>query len=359
MRSVVLAALLAACSVSLEIPSATATPTQLIDALLSSPTPLGQSPDATPRPPVDWLREGLSGRLLLILFQQGPMELAELDMQTGELEILYTFDDNVYVSAAVYSPDGNEILLSYDQPGEESNVGDGFLGLYILPADGSGPPQPLLDLSEQGETLFFPAWSPDGSFIYYSHVFSDGGQTHYVLERMAYPGGEPEVIVENAFWPGVSPDGETVAYITWNAGGQNNELFLANSDGGNPRPALDGSRFPIVDAPMFSRDGRSILFSAPSFAPSGSSSFFDRLLGVRHAAAHSVPSDWWAVDVQSGEAKQLTTIFASSLYGGYSPDGRYIASLSSFGLFVMQADGSGQFFIPLDVIASGTLDWVP
>ena len=179
----------------------------------------------------------------------------------------------------------------------------------------------------------------------------------YTVERIAYPDGEAEVIVEDAFWPRLSPDGETLAYLTFSA--VNNELYLADPDGENQRPAINDPEFTIVDAPVFSPDSSTLLFSAPSFAPANESDpVLDSVPGPLKVDAHNVPSDWWQVPAEGGTPQRVTNIFTASLYADYSPDGEYIASVSSVGVFIMRADGSGLEFI-VEGLAQGTLDWIP
>jgi hypothetical protein len=69
--------------------------------------------------------------------------------------------------------------------------------------------------------------------------------------------------------------------------------------------------------------------------------WLDRLLGVQIASAHSVPSDWWRVIIETGEIDRLTQMGDMNLMGDFSPDGKHIAFSGLTGLWVMNGDGSG------------------
>jgi len=117
---------------------------------------------------------------------------------------------------------------------------------------------------------------------------------------------------------------------------------------------------PIMDAPIFSPDGQSIIFSALSPQQSSAPTWIEKLLGIQVAQAHSVPSDWWSVPLSGGAATQLTRIRAAGLFASISPDKRYIASYSAGGLFVMNPDGTNlTMLIPDTGGIIGTVSWMP
>jgi Tol biopolymer transport system component len=71
-------------------------------------------------------------------------------------------------------------------------------------------------------------------------------------------------------------------YITLDPSSGTNQLFLANADGSNPQAVMfsDASVSAILDAPIFSPDGQSILFSAPSPPQAYQPNWWDRLMGT-------------------------------------------------------------------------------
>ena len=360
---------LAACSLSVDVSEPTPTPlpptptsppaSPPVDVTSAEVTP--EVTAVSPTPDVPWAGRGLTGGLLVMLNPQGPVFLVEVDLETGEQRTIYTFPEGSIVTAAEMSPDGEQILLAYVPPAEDP-AATSYLGLYLLPADGSGDPVAVLDQAELQHSLFHPSWSPDGNYIYYSRFIVSGVESKINVERIAYPDGEPELLVEDAYWQKLSPDGARMVYVTSGigAGSSTNELYVADADGGNATRVIQGEGFTIVDAPVFSPDGEQILFSVPeSEAPPSPLSWLDRLMGVRVARAHDVPSDWWIVSLADGQPRRLTSLLTTSLYGDFSPDGRHIASIFVVGLFVMNADGTDLQFIGLDSLPFGTLDWVP
>jgi hypothetical protein len=108
---------------------------------------------------------------------------------------------------------------------------------------------------------------------------------------------------------------------------------------------LSGSLIPnVIDAPMFSADDQSILFSAPNEV----------------VADVCIPSDWWSVPLAGGEPDQLTNIRAASPCSSFSSDQKHIAVYSADGIFMMKPDGS-----ELTILLSnpdqfiGTVQWIP
>jgi Tol biopolymer transport system component len=141
-----------------------------------------------------------------------------------------------------------------------------------------------------------------------------------------------------------------------------NKIFLANADGRNAQEVtLSGAWTPdIIDAPIFSPDGQSILFSAPSPPQTSAPRWVEKLLGIQVAEAHSIPSDWWSVPLTGGIVTRLTNIRATGLFASISPDKRYLASYSGSGLFVMNPDGTNLTLLISDMGGiPGTLNWIP
>jgi Tol biopolymer transport system component len=212
-------------------------------------------------------------------------------------------------------------------------------------------------------------WSPDSKYIYMTHVNyripPAEGQIYplYTIYRMAMPDGELEKVVEKAYWPRVSPDSSRIAYVTVDLFKSSNKLFVADADGSNAREVvITGPRVPdIKDAPLFSADGQSLIFSAAIPAQSYQSSWLDKLLGVHVAKAHSnVPSDWWSISVNGGEVTQLTNIQSRGLFGSLSPDNQFLASYSLDGIFLMKTDGTQLTqLIPNPQSVPGTVSWIP
>ena len=298
------------------------------------------------------------------------MSIQALDLKTGDITTIFQAPATAWIDFMSVSPDGRQLLMAYLPPraGNTSN-GPGQQAIYIMPLDGSQPPQQLLAPPSSGDEYFQPAWSPDGRYIYFAQVDYSApprvqGQhfSYYEIYRMAYPGGQPEKVADRAYWPRLSRDGARLAFVTLDPVDGSNKLFVANPDGTGAYQVLLSGLYvpPIIDAPVFTADDASILYSAVTPTQPSQPNWVDRLFGITVASAHTVPSDWWSVPIGGGTPTQLTHIAAVGLFGSLSPDGKYVASYSGSGLFVMNPDGTGLTMLVNDMgDLAGTVNWIP
>jgi Tol biopolymer transport system component len=253
------------------------------------------------------------------------------------------------------------LIISYS-PAPDSLLA-GKEELYILPADGSAPPQLLFTPPSEQDQYFQPDWSPDGKYIYFAHV-NDQASVRYEVMRLAYPDGKPEPLIEQAYWPRLSADGSHIAYVSAFSANGPNGLFIAKADGTQVQAvSLAGSGWAssIIDAPLFLPDGQTILFSAPIPVQSSTPNWIDKLMGVTVVHAHgSIPSDWWSVPVVGGEPTRLTHVYSPGLFASLSPDSNYIASYSASGIFVMTPQG-GDLTQIVNYTGGipGAVSWIP
>jgi hypothetical protein len=68
--------------------------------------------------------------------------------------------------------------------------------------------------------------------------------------------------------------------------------------------------------------------------------WWELVLGIHTAVAHSLPTDWWKISLDDPTPKRLTKLNEVGLYGDFSPDGQTIAFTSQGGLYRMNPDGS-------------------
>ncbi|HET6823219.1 MAG TPA: hypothetical protein VFH34_11255, partial [Anaerolineales bacterium] len=286
----------------------------------------------------------LTGRLVYInsisvdnVFQ---LQVQMLDLVTGEVTTIFDAPKYSWIYYLSVSPDHTRLLMSYNPPPGDTPIDQ---DIYVMPLDGSQLPQRLFTPPTQEDDYIEVEWSPDSKYIYVTHVNYHippaEGQIYplYTIYRKAMPDGELEMVAEKAYWPRVSPDSTRIAYVTVDLFESGNKLFVADADGSNPQEVvITGPRIPdIKDAPLFSPDGESLIFSADVPTQSYQPNWFERLMGVQVAKAHSnVPSDWWTVSVDGGEMTQLTNIQSRGLFGSLSPDKQYLASYSLDGIFV-------------------------
>lgn len=349
------------CNCSIDISPTGETPTAAIIPAADSTSTLPVT-----RVPVTWAHLNLTGKLVYLNSTMEGDQLTSniqlLDLVTGEVATFFSISP-AWVYYATISPDAKTLVISYAPP-QQSNSSS-VRSLYVLPLDGSAEPQPLFTPPTSADRYTQVEWSPDGNYIYYVHYNQDDPEAQffedYDVSRMTYPDGKHEKILDHAFWPRVSSDSSKLVYVSLDPESGRNKLFVANNDGSNPqRVAMSGVPIPeIIDAPIFTPDGQLILFSAPEPTQSYVPNFFERLMGMQVAKAHSVPSDWWSVPVSGGAPTRLTNLQTINLFGSISLDGRYVASLSRDGIFVMDLDGTNLTQLVSDSRVHGTVTWIP
>jgi Tol biopolymer transport system component len=349
---------------------ASATPfSEVLSASPTSPvsTTNNTSPPSNQTIPITWADLNLSGRLVYSTVSaasgNSAPEIQILDLGTGEIKTIFAATENAWIYYLTTSSDAQQVIMSYtppSQPGVESTT-----SLYVLPLKAEALPQILFTPPTSFDRYTQVEWAPDGQSIYfvsYNHNLQPADQPYpdFQISRMAYPGGQPEKILEHAFWPRVSSDSSKLVYVSLDPVSGTNQLFVANADGSNAQEILlSGLPSPIIDAPIFSPDGQSILFSAPVPPQAYQPNWFDHLMGVQIAKAHNVPSDWWSVPISGGTVTRLTQIQTIKLFASISPDKKYIASLSGEGIFVMDPDGSNVTQLLFDPGISSPVSWMP
>jgi Tol biopolymer transport system component len=313
-----------------------------------------------------WSDLDLTGRLIFsTVSKDGAItapRIVSLDLATGELRTVFAATDNAWIYYLAVSPEATELLMSYIPPSAPN--AQASTGIYSLPLAGGGEPQLLFTPPTPFDRYIQVEWSPDGKYLYIVHYNqndqpADQPFPAYQISRMAYSGGQPEKILEQAFWPRVSPDSTKLVYVTIDPVTGTNELFLANADGSSPQEIQFTGAPQIMDAPIFSPDGTSILFSAPSPIQAYEPNFWDLLMGVQIVKAHDVPSDWWSVPVSGGAATRLTLLQTIRLFASIAPDEKYMASMSGEGILAMRLDGSNVRQLLFDPGVSSVVNWIP
>jgi Tol biopolymer transport system component len=320
--------------------------------------------------PVTWADLGLTGRLVyingIVVDNVFNLQVQVLDLLTGEITTVFDAPKYSWIYYVTVSPDNEQIIMSYSPPPGDNPVDQ---DIYTMPLDGSQPLQLLFTPPTKEDDYIEVEYSPDSKYVYVTHVNyhipPTEGQIYplFTIYRKALPDGELELIAEKAYWPRISPDSSQITYVTVDLFTRGNKLFVADADGENAREVeITGPRLPdIKDAPLFSADGQSIIFSAEVPVQSYKPTWLDKFLGVSIAKAHSnVPSDWWSIPVTGGVMTQLTNIQSMGLFGSLSPDQQFLASYSLNGIFVMKTDGTQLTqLLPNPQSLPGTVCWIP
>jgi Tol biopolymer transport system component len=347
------------CSVAACSPGVSQTSPPVTEGINVIPT--DSAGDPYPEPLSSDSGYGLPGRLLLIEFAQTGNRLVELNLESGERKTVFQAPENSWLSAAVVSPDNQQILLAYAPPPPGDEIQYGYTELYLMEYSISSQPELLVSRVVREDSYFLPTWTPDGRSIYYTRLrridpSSEVPTYQYDIELTNLE-GETMTILENALWPQISPDGSRLSYLSANPFTFSNDLYLASPDGASAVPVFPPGANPPIDAHIFSMDGNQLIFSMVNIETAPASSWLEELIGVRTVSAHSVPSDWYMTPVSGGTPQRLTNLNDVNLIGSLSPDGTKLAFISASGLYVMNIDGSGLAQLSSDLLV-GTVDWI-
>jgi TolB protein len=288
---------------------------------------------------------GLNGTLVFQTKVGGDIYVYDLD--TGELRWLTKgYDPEI-------SPDGTEVAFTrYDsQP-----------GIWSIGIDGSDE----RFLFGERELITSPKWSPDGEWI----VFSRAGSGY-----QCYDFGFGICISEGQvcppFLPGCLPSERRVTKPDW-------RISRVDSDGEQYRDlasltsarAPDWHEYGIVygsatgieiteDTPE--GDTRNVIaeryYQDPDWQPGGDRIAFQSREGDHHEI-FTVNTDGTGLQALTQPVTTLVDSLPSNVSPAWSPDGNYIAFLSSrqddgdqgpWRIWVMRGDGSGQQPLPIDV----------
>lgn len=235
---------------------------------------------------------------------QGFSDLFAVDPATGEMSNLTA--DRVDQSSPAWSPDRSRIAFASDAQ-EKGN-----LDIYVMSRDGTD----LVRLTTRPESDYGPAWSPDSSRIAFEGedgvyvMNSDGTDVHHIAGTSSWGG----------VYPTWSPDGTRIAFI------QASEIWVVGADGSashvvlaNPHERHLIYAYEVVWSP----DGSRLLFTCER--------------------------DLCLVDPYGSSLVNLTqgSGFSYARSADWSPDGTRIVFAGTprddqaFGLFVMNADGTG------------------
>lgn len=238
-----------------------------------------------------------------------------------------------------WSPKGDRIAYVADV--------NGVLQVFTKALGLSTPTQ----MTHQKAFCYSPAWSEDGTRIYFLSV---GG-----LYSVSVAGGQRQLVLEGFSKAAVSPDGKSLAVLRRDADGRN-ELALSLPLGAPLRPY----RHPAIasltleensSSLAFTRDGRylgvisdnrgqpqfwriPVAGGAPErLAYSGHNFTFFAWLGdgrrivTAFTGAQYAPS--FVMNLQAGTSYPLTTGGARDAYPALSPDGRILAYSTGEGLY--------------------------
>lgn len=205
--------------------------------------------------------------------------------------------------APSWSPDGRSLAFV--------RWHEGTADLYRIEAIG-GAPQPLV--SSLPGVIRRPAWSPGGGALVFT---GGGGELPFEVFTVSATGGRVRRLgsAELATW---SPNGRRIAVAEGAA------VYVMNADGTRRRKVQDdGARAQLFGAPVWSADGRRLLFSS---------------------ARSDNDYELFVVDADGSRRRQITRNNVDDVLPAWSPSRKRIA-------FVRKAGGRSAIWI---VSATGT-----
>ncbi len=232
-------------------------------------------------------------------------------------------------------PDGKSLVFSLTLP-PKGPTGFGS-DIYVVNVDGTGL-KSILD--HEGENVFYasPQVEPKGSAIYVHRRAAIVKNGTYLgnedtIERMELDTKKRTKILEGGADPTLSPDGKTIAYVKV-VDAQPQGLWRVSTDGTGARPFFSTKdSWWYLQAPRFSPDGKSIVFS-------GAGHNAQTREAGRGLAHLGIPSDLFIGPVDGSSVKPVTQT-SDDVVPAWSPDASQIAFIGLGALNILDVrDGT-------------------
>ncbi len=321
-----------------------------------------------------------------------------VDAASGNPQRLATIPAGRVADQVAWAPDASRLAVSQVAYTATESLGIG--GLYLLPVTG-GEATTLLMEGTAGTRFEEPSWTPDGgSLVYfYSRFPGSGGGAVNRIERVSLADGQRTVLVDDAYAPGLSADGQSLAFVR--RGGRGESLWLAEGSPDAARELVPERRFLSIGYPRFSPDGSRLAFAATDWpsggrppdtvaeqrepagraepdtalSSAGAVAVSFHLPGV-HAlelpaggrgraartasrpSAHGSPWDLWVMQRDGSGLRRLTRLAVDDASLAWSPDGAWLALQGTGGLYLVHYD-SGRVVRLTDRTEAVGIDWTP
>lgn len=237
---------------------------------------------------VVWLTDG---RLVFEDLDGENLELCAADRDGSEKQRL-TRTGGCNMGAAV-SADGTTVAYFSDRGGP--------FRIWLSDADG-GHPRPLTTGESLGDEVF-PQFSPDGQWVYYHVIPTDGGPPE--IRRAPVAGGASEKLAQDfAMFPTVSPDGKRLAFTSLDPADHQFKIVVTDLDSKEIIAKIDHDFSDVLPVVRWTPDGTGVAAAT-------------RTGSATNIVVHSL---------SGGVTRQITHFTEGSVLGfGWSPDGADLA----------------------------------
>lgn len=262
-----------------------------------------------------------------------------VDPTTGSTLELVPSRANASVTAVAWSPDRSTLAYTLFHRPPEDRVSSAEL--FTIPAAG-GSPTLVVPRVQPGTVVDAPAWSADGTSIFYAFQGVESGKPVARVERVTVADRTRTPLYDNAAFPSVSPDGRLLAYMFDDGSGQ--ALHVGSVDGEAPRELVKASAFRGLMGPRFSPDGAWIAFVAVGQGPAGEirsrPNWLAEIFSVPVAYAHGEPWGIWRIRPDGRELQRVGTLQEDEPLIAWSRDGSWIAVHGTGGLWLLDPRGA-------------------
>ena len=282
-----------------------------------------------------------------------PSGLLCLDDQARILGRIIELPATAAPALPALSPDRNAVVFALTkQPDPKTGFGTDIVAVNL---DGTNL---HAIVPHEAENVFYdtPRYDPGGQFLYFHRNAAIIKNGTYVgndstIERLSLKTGERVRLLADAADPSISNDGKLMTFVHLKDG-QNDNIWVANSDGTDPHPIFRDTFF-YVQAPRFSPTTNDIVFCG-----AGHSAPKSRGEALPRQAHLGIPSEIFVVNPDGTGLRSLAQT-GDDTFPGWSVDGSRLAYVSTGGFFVLSLkDGSIRTVASGDTFFFGDLAWL-